>query len=82
MEVMDTSQLLAKIILAENYRICPECGARMTEMDRACEGEVVFVWYRCGESGCTGQWLTKTPRPYQEISSERVRMAGGSLTAI
>lgn len=28
-------------------RLCPECGAIMTEVDLLVEGSNVFVWYMC-----------------------------------
>lgn len=43
----------------ETDRICPECGAIMTEFDRLAEDSAVFIWYACTRESCTGQWLTK-----------------------
>lgn len=39
---------------------CPDCGDRMTEVDRCNENGVLFVWYECGRNDCDGQWLEKT----------------------
>ncbi len=41
-------------------QFCPECGARMTEVDRCRENGVLFVWYECSRKDCDGQWLQKT----------------------
>ncbi len=38
---------------------CPECGAKMTEVDRASENGFIFIWYECSQAGCGGQWLEK-----------------------
>jgi hypothetical protein len=62
MEAVDMNQLLEKIIRAESRQLCPECGARMAEMARLCEGTAVFVWYKCRKNDCTGQWLAKIPK--------------------
>lgn len=43
----------------EVERLCPECGAAMTEFDRLTEDGAVFIWYACSREDCTGQWLTK-----------------------
>jgi len=40
-------------------RVCPECGAAMTEFDRLVEDGAVFIWYACTRGECMGQWLTK-----------------------
>jgi len=46
-------------LMGESERICPECGAAMTEFDRLTEDSAVFIWYACTRENCTGQWLTK-----------------------
>lgn len=46
-------------LMEETERICPECGASMTEFDRLTEDSAVFIWYACTRENCTGQWLTK-----------------------
>lgn len=44
-----------------NDRPCPDCGAAMTESQRCRENESLFVWYRCSQNDCDGQWLQKMP---------------------
>lgn len=44
---------------ALNSQFCPECGARMTEVDRCRENEALFVWYDCSRKDCDGHWLQK-----------------------
>jgi hypothetical protein len=71
MEAVDTNnKLLPWFIRAEQERLCPECGAKMMEMDRLNEGSAVFVWYKCIKDNCRGQWLAKVPRPFYKISSK------------
>ena len=82
MEIVKTSRMLGRITRVVNHQICPECGAKMTEMDRVCEGNYFFVWYKCGKTGCCGQWLAKIPRPFQEINSEKVRTIDSPIAAI
>ena len=38
---------------------CPECGSRMTEVQRCNENRTVYIWYECIEHNCDGQWLRK-----------------------
>jgi transcription initiation factor IIE alpha subunit len=45
---------------AVNSQFCPECGARMKEVDRRRENGALFVWYHCSKKECEGQWLQKT----------------------
>ena len=40
---------------------CPECGVKMTEVDRCNENQASFVWYECSRKSCDGQWLQKMP---------------------
>jgi hypothetical protein len=47
--------LLSKAMKANNEKLCPECGARMTESDRFCENNAIFVWFKCSDSNCGGQ---------------------------
>lgn len=75
------SQLLARIIRAEEQQICPECGARMAEMNRLHEDIAVFVWYKCRKADCDGQWLAKIPRPSHEISSRKIRVMSNPTAA-
>jgi len=82
MEAVNTNKLLPWFVRAEQEQLCPECGARMTEMDSLTEGSATFVWYKCIKDNCSGQWLAKIPRPYYEISSERTGMVGSTAAAI
>lgn len=82
MEIVKTSHMLGRITRIRNQQICPECGDRMTEMDRLCEGNCVFVWYKCGKTGCSGQWLAKIPAPSRVFSSNKVRTVGSSVAAM
>jgi len=59
MEQMGIDELLSKAVRAENQKLCPECGAKMNELERACESGTIFVWYGCSKNTCNGQWLQK-----------------------
>jgi len=52
--------LSARLHLAANKQLCPECGTQMTEVDRLSDDRAIFVWYECGRDNCSGQWLQKT----------------------
>ncbi len=82
MEAVDMSKSLPWFIRAEQEQLCPECGARMTEMDRLGEGNATFVWYKCIKMNCNGQWLAKVPRPFYEISSRQIEIAGSPAAVI
>jgi hypothetical protein len=62
METDNKTGLLSKIIRAQNHQLCPECGGKMTESERVCENGTTFVWFKCSEKNCNGQWLQKIPR--------------------
>jgi hypothetical protein len=47
---------------ARVHRSCPECNARMVEVDRCSENGVLFLWYECIRGSCKGQWLQKISR--------------------
>ncbi|MCE5340022.1 MAG: hypothetical protein LLF92_02690 [Planctomycetaceae bacterium] len=49
----------AKFQSAEEKGLCPVCGKVMKEVDRMKEGSHFFVWYKCTEENCDGQWLQK-----------------------
>lgn len=49
-----------KFCQALNSQFCPECGSRMTEVERRRENGVLFVWYDCSRKDCEGHWLQKT----------------------
>jgi len=59
MEPTGIDELLFKAVRAENQKLCPECGAKMNEKERACESGTIFVWYGCSKNTCNGQWLQK-----------------------
>ena len=40
---------------------CPECGGPMSEVERRNENQAVFIWLRCINDDCDGQWLRKIP---------------------
>ena len=44
---------------------CPECGAKMIEVDRCNENGALFVWHECSRDNCNGQWLQKIPQESQ-----------------
>jgi len=46
---------------AQYQNSCPECGSRMTEVDRCIENRILYIWYECIENNCEGQWLRKHP---------------------
>ena len=75
METQNNTGLLPRIIGAKNHQLCPECGGKMTETERICENGTTFVWYRCGDKNCSGQWLQKVPRQqpvYSKLSVDTV----------
>ena len=61
MDDKNNTGLLSKIMRAQDQRLCPECGSKMTESERACENGTTFVWFSCSEKNCNGQWLQKMP---------------------
>lgn len=40
-------------------RTCPECGGLMAEVERVSEKGYFYIWYRCRQQNCSGQWLEK-----------------------
>jgi hypothetical protein len=53
--IMDTVEPVPRIMRAKYQQLCPECGARMTESDRFCENNAIFVWFKCSSNDCGGQ---------------------------
>jgi len=43
-------------------RLCPECDAKMVEVERLNEDRAVFIWYKCSRKICNVQWLQKQYR--------------------
>lgn len=62
METENNTELLSKIMRAQNHQLCPECGGKMAESERAYESGATFVWFKCSDKNCNGQWLQKMPR--------------------
>ena len=81
MKVAEMDKTLPWFIRAEQERLCPECGARMAEMDRLNEGNTTYVWYKCAKDNCNGQWMAKVPRLFYEINSRKARMVGSNAAA-
>lgn len=44
--------------MMETY-FCPDCGAMMSEVERATENGTVYTWYECPRIDCDGQWLQR-----------------------
>jgi len=44
-------------------RLCPNCRASMSEVDRLLENGALFIWYECPRAHCDGQWLDKRMPP-------------------
>jgi hypothetical protein len=62
METNNNTGLLPIIMRAQDRQLCPECGGKMIESERACENGTTFVWFRCSDKNCNGQWLQKIPK--------------------
>jgi hypothetical protein len=52
-----------------NLHACPECGMKMTEVERVKEGGFLFIWYECNLENCNGQWLEKKKAAPQKYPS-------------
>ena len=50
---------ITRFQLADDKGLCPECGVQMAEISRLNEGDSAYIWLRCGNDGCGGQWLQK-----------------------
>jgi hypothetical protein len=74
METSNNIGLLSKIIGAQDHQLCPECGDKMTETERIFESGTTFVWYRCSDKNCSGQWLQKVPRQQPVYSRLHIDM--------
>lgn len=61
METKNNTGPLPRIMWIQNQRLCPECGSKMTESERVRENGTTFVWFRCSDNNCNGQWLQKMP---------------------
>jgi hypothetical protein len=61
MEAEINTGLLQKNTGAKNHQLCPECRGKMAESERVCENGSIFVWFKCIDKNCSGQWLQKMP---------------------
>jgi ribosomal protein L37AE/L43A len=71
MEYSKTPNLSLSYLRAKSERICPECGSQMTQVNRIKENGVIFVWYKCSQNSCSGQWLQKLPQTSFTLSTVR-----------
>ena len=71
MEHSKTLNLSLSYLRAKSERICPECGSQMTQVDKIKENGVIFVWYKCSQESCSGQWLQKLPQTSFTLSTVR-----------
>jgi hypothetical protein len=56
---IDAGAASTRFDLADEYGLCPECGAQMREIDRLKESSCSFVWLACTQVDCDGQWLQR-----------------------
>ena len=71
MDNLNTQNPTLSYSRAKYEQICPECGSQMTQVDRIKENGVIFVWYKCSQKSCTGQWLEKLPQTSYTLSTVR-----------
>jgi len=71
MATEESNRLLAKFQPARNEKFCPECGARMVEVERRSKDGALFVWYECSRDNCDEQWLQKISEEPQDSSIPR-----------
>ena len=69
MKAVRTSLLPVRLQRAIISRRCPQCGSRMKELHRLEESGLTYVWYRCSERNCDGQWM-RTYVGFVSIQSE------------
>ena len=81
MKKIDRNRLNKRFEKAENHHLCPECGTKMTEAERADEGNAVFIWYECSRDNCAGQWLQKILRPLSKTPNYRMEFTGDLAAA-
>ncbi len=75
MKTENNTGLLPIMMRAQDHQLCPECGGKMTESERVCENGTTFIWFRCSDKNCNGQWLQKIPRQqpgYPDFSVNKV----------
>ena len=44
-----------------NLFSCPKCKSKMEETEHHEERGIVFIWFKCSQPDCCGQWLQKIP---------------------
>jgi ribosomal protein L37AE/L43A len=71
MENANTLNLSMRHSRAEYEQICPECGSKMAQVERISENGVTFIWYKCNQESCTGQWLQKLQQTSFTLSNVR-----------
>ena len=59
--MIESNPLISRFHNADEYGICPECGAAMNENERFTEGPFTYIWLACSRSDCDGQWMQKKP---------------------
>jgi hypothetical protein len=59
--MIETDTMGDKFIQADEFGLCPECGAIMDEVDCLDEGLYTFIWFECSKSDCNGQWVQRKP---------------------
>lgn len=59
--MIENDLMIDKFHRAEEFGLCPECGAVMNEKDRLTEGPYTYIWLGCSKSDCDGQWMQKKP---------------------
>jgi len=57
MKTSSTGISLIKLHCAPEIQLCPECGVRMSELNRLIEGGLTYVWFGCSREECDGQWM-------------------------
>ena len=50
-----TNRMNKRLNNAGNNLCCPECGAKMEEIERHTAGPVTYVWFSCIQSG--REWM-------------------------
>jgi hypothetical protein len=65
--MIETDTIGNKFHQADEFGLCPRCGAVMNEVDRLKVGLNTFIWLECSKSDCNGQWLQrKSNNPFFE----------------
>ena len=59
MESTATTMTALTLQKPTRQQFCPECGAIMIEEDRLREEGILFIWFKCSQHYCDGQWLSR-----------------------